>query len=158
MFRKTALVAVATLLAGGGVAAAATGSLTDPKGDFPDIVKLSYGNGSSKVTMTMTYAGARPQNESFYLKWGTKGKRYQVFNSPSASIRELRYYGGTNASAKRIGCSGLRLSHPSALSTKVVVPRGCLKQAADKLRFQGIATEGLSLSDETKVSKAVARG
>jgi hypothetical protein len=158
VFGKTAGVAVAALLAGGGVASAATGSLTDPKGDFPDIVKLSYSNGSSKVTMTMTYAGARPQNESFYLKWGTSGKRYQVFNSPSASIRELRYYRATNASPKRIACSGLRVNQPSARSTKLVIPRGCLAKATDKLRFQGIATEGLFSSDQTKVSKAVARG
>jgi len=137
---------------------AATGSLTDPKGDFPDIVKLSYGNGSSKVTMKMTYAGARPQNESFYLKWGTTGKRYQVFDSPSAGIRELRYYRAKNASPKRIDCRGLRVTQPSASSTKVVIPRGCLTKAADKLRFQGIATEGLMSSDETKVSKAVVRG
>lgn len=159
MFRKTAgVVVVATLLAGGGVAHAATGSLTDPKGDFPDIVKLSYDNGASKVTMTMTYTGARPQNESFYVSWDTTGKRYQVFNSPSASIRELRYYGAKNAAAKRTPCSGLRVTRPSATSTKVVVPRRCLTKAADRLRFQGIATVGLGSSDETKVSKAVARG
>jgi hypothetical protein len=158
MFRKTAGVMVAALLAGGGVANAATGSLTDPKGDFPDIVKLSYDNGSSKVTMTMTYAGARPQNESFYLEWGNTGKRYQVFNSPSASIRELRYYGGTNAASKRTTCSGLRLTQPSATSTKVIIPRTCLTKATDSLRFQGVATLGLASSDETKVSKAVARG
>jgi hypothetical protein len=158
VFHKTAGVAVAALLAGSGVANAATGSLTDPKGDFPDIVKLSYSNGSSKVTMTMAYADAHPQNESFYLKWGTSGKRYQVFNSPSAGIRELRYYRATNAAPKHIACSGLRVSRPSAKSTKVVIPRGCLTKAADRLRFQGIATEGLSSSDQTKVSNAVARG
>ena len=158
MFSRAAGIAVAVLLAGGGVANAATGSLTDPKGDFPDIVKLSYSNGSSKVKMTMTYAGARPQNESFYLKWGTAGKRYQVFISPSASISELRYYGATNAPVKAIACSGLRVTQPSATSTKTVIPRSCLKKAADKLRFQGIATEGVASSDETKVSKAVARG
>jgi hypothetical protein len=158
MFHKAAGLAVAGLLAGGGVATAATGSLTDPEGDFPDIVKLSYNNGSSKVTMKLTYAGAHPMNESFYLKWGTTGKRYQVFNSPSAGISELRYYGGTNAPVKQIDCSGLSVTQPTEHSTKVVIPRRCLTKAADKLRFQGIATEGLSSSDETKVSKAVARG
>jgi hypothetical protein len=158
VFRKTIGVAVAALLAGGGVASAATGSLTDPKGDFPDIVKLSYSNGSSKLTMAMTYAGARPQNESFYVKWGTSGKRYQVFNSPSASIRELRYYRATSASPKRISCSRLRVTQPSTKSTKIVIPRGCLTKAADKLRFQGIATEGLFSSDQTRISKVVARG
>jgi hypothetical protein len=158
MFSRGAGIAVAALLAGGGVANAATGSLADPKGDFPDIVKLSYSNGSSKVKMTMTYLDARPQNESFYLKWGTAGKRYQVFNSPSAGISQLRYYGGTNAQFKAIACSGLSVTEPSGTSTKVVIPRSCLPKAADKLRFQGIATEGVASSDETKVSKAVARG
>lgn len=158
MFRKMAGVVVAALLAGGGVANAATGSLTDPKGDFPDIVKLSYDNGSSQVTMTMTYAGARPQNESFYMAWGKSGQRYQVFNSPSANIRELRYHRGTNAAAKRTTCSGLRVTQPSATSTKVIIPRRCLTKAADTLRFQGIATVGLASSDKTTVSKALARG
>ncbi len=158
MFSRAAGIAVAVLLTGGGVASADTGSLTDAKGDFPDIVKLSYNNGASKVKMTMTYAGARAQNESFYLKWGKAGKRYQVFISPSAGISELRYYGGTNAPVKTIDCSGLRVTQPSATSTKTVIPRSCLKKAADKLRFQGIATEGLTSADETKTSKAVARG
>ena len=158
MFSRGAGIAVAVLLAGGGVANAATGSLTDPKGDFPDIVKLSYSNGSSKVKMTMTYADARPQNESFYLTWGTAGKRYQVFISPSAGISQLRYHGGTNTPFKAVACSGLSVTQPSATSTKAVIPRSCLKKAADKLRFQGIATEGIASSDETKLSKAVARG
>ena len=90
MFPRAAGLAVAVLLAGGGVATAATGSLTDPRGDFPDIVKLSYSNAASKVKLTMTYAEVHPQNESFYLKWGKAGKRYQVFNSPLAGISELR--------------------------------------------------------------------
>jgi hypothetical protein len=158
MFPRAAGIAVAVLLAGGGVAGAATGSLTDPTGDFPDIVKLAYSNGSSKVKMTLTYADNRAQNESFYLKWGTAGKRYQVFVSPSAGISELRYYGGTDAQFKAIPCSGLSVTQPSATSTKAVIPRTCLKKAADKLRFQGIATEGVASSDETKVSRAVARG
>jgi hypothetical protein len=158
MFHKTAIVAVTALFAGGGVASAATGSLTDPKGDFPDIVKLSYRNGSSKVTMTMAYAGARPQNESFYLIWGSAGKRYQVFESASSGLREVRYYRAKNASSKHVACPGLKVTHPSARSTKVVVPRSCVKKAADKLRFQGVATEGLMSLDETKVSRAVARG
>jgi hypothetical protein len=108
--------------------------------------------------MTMTYAGARPQNESFYMAWGTTGQRYQVFNSPSASIRELRYYSGKNAPAKRTTCSGLRVTQPTATSTRVVIPRSCLTKAPGSLRFQGVATVGLASSDETKVSKALARG
>lgn len=73
-------------------------------------------------------------------------------------LRELRHYGAKNAAAKRTPCSGLRVTQPSATSTKVVVPRRCLTKAADKLRFQGIVTEGLSSSDETNVNKAVGRG
>jgi hypothetical protein len=76
----------------------------------------------------------------------------------TASISELRYHGGTNAPVKAIACSGLRVTQPSATSTRTVIPRSCLKKAADKLRFQGIATEGLASSDETTASKAVARG
>ena len=50
------------------------------------------------------------------------------------------------------------MTQPSAASTKVVIPRSCLAKAPDELRFQGIATEGLYSSDETKVSRAIARG
>lgn len=120
--------------------------------------ELSYDNAVSKVTMKLTYAEIPAQNESFYMRWGTAGKRYQVFNSPSAGMRELRYYSGTSATPKKVACSGLKVTHPSSASTKAVVPRSCLKKAADKLRFQGVATEGLSSSDETKISKAIARG
>jgi hypothetical protein len=158
MLCKLASLAIAALLAGGGVAHAASGSLTDAKGDYPDVVKLSYANAASKVVMTMTYSGDHPQNESFYVRWGTSGRSYQVFNSPSAGLRELRYYRGIDASPKRIVCGGLGVKQPSATTTKVVIPRSCLTKAPDRIRFQGIATEGLSSADETKVSKAVARG
>jgi hypothetical protein len=50
------------------------------------------------------------------------------------------------------------VTQPSATSTKTVIPRSCLTKPANKLRFKGIPTEGVASSDETKVSKAVARG
>jgi len=40
----------------------------------------------------------------------------------------------------------------------VIIPRSCLKRAPDKLKFQGIATEGLANADETEITKAIARG
>lgn len=159
MLRLTsALTIVASLLVLSTSAYADSGSLTDPKGDSPDIVKLRYDNGASKVTMTMTYAGSRAQNESFYLRWGSAGRSYQVFNSPSAGLKQLRYYASSSAATKTITCSGLTVRQPTSTSTSVTIPRSCLTKAPNALRFQGIATEGLSSSDQTKVSTSTARG
>lgn len=158
MIRITMFAVVAALLTSSPAAYAASGTLTDPKGDYPDIVKLGYVNAKSKVTLTMTVAGGHAQNESFYLRWGSKGASYQVFSSPSAKLKELRYYSRTAAAQKRITCAGLVVKQTSATTTTVTVPRTCLSKAPDALRFQGIATEGTSLLDETKVSGAVKRG
>jgi hypothetical protein len=159
MLRKEATLVLAAFLASSATAYAASGALTDPKGDYPDIVKLAYDNGDSKVVMTATYAGdgmnGRAQNESLYMRWGSSAQKYyQVFLSAPDSTKELRYSG----SSRKVACRGLRVKHPTARSTKVIVPRSCIGKAPDKLRFQAIATEGLFSKDETKVSKAVARG
>lgn len=153
MIRKLTGAGLAVLIAATGTAYAASGSLSDPKGDFPDIVKLAFTNGDRSVVMTMTYSGMRAQNESFYMRWGSNAsKSYQVFISPSAGKKELRL------NSKKVSCGKLVVKQPTKLSTKVKVPRSCLKKAPDKLRFQGIATEGLYSKDETKISKAIARG
>jgi hypothetical protein len=155
MIGKAAGVVLIGLLTGSAAAYAASGSLSDPKGDSPDIVKLAYDNARSKVFMTMTYGSFRPQNESFYMRWGTRDRHYQVFvTRTSGGTKELRYSGAE----KKVTCGGLLVKHPTSRSTKVVIPRSCLSKAPDKLRFQGIATEGLFSMDETKVSKAIARG
>lgn len=156
MVRKVAGLALVSLLtAGSAVAHAASGSLTDPKGDHPDIVKLAYVNAQSKVVMTMTYAAGHAQNESFYMRWGSRMQHhYQVFLSPTAGMKELRFSG----SEQDVSCKGMVVKRPTARSTKVVIPRSCLKKAPNKLRFQGLATAGLFSSDETKLSKAIARG
>ena len=151
MFRRTAGIVGVAVLAGAAPAYAASGSLTRPKGDFPDFVKLSYDNAASKVTMTMTYAGGRPQNESFYMRWGAKDY-YQVFVSPSASLKELRYSGG------KVRCAGLVIRRPTTRSTTAIIPRSCLPKAPAKLRFQGIGTLGLMNFDETRISTLVGRG
>ncbi|HEU0104388.1 MAG TPA: hypothetical protein VFR07_18925 [Mycobacteriales bacterium] len=141
-------------------ASAASGSLTDPRGDYPDILKLAYSNAASQVQMAMTYASiADAQNESFYLAWGTAGARYQVFNSPSAGLRELRYYARTGAPTQTVPCAGLKVVRRTELNRRTVtIPRSCLPKAAARLRFQGIATAGLSSIDSTKYSPLVARG
>ena len=155
MIRKTAGFILIGLFTGGTAAFAASGSLTDPKGDPADIVKLAYDNAQSKVSITMTYGSFRPQNESFYMHWGTRDRYYQVFvTRTSGGTKELRYSGAE----KKISCGGLLVKRPTSRSTKVVIPRGCLSKAPDKLRFQGIATEGLFSMDETKKSNAIPRG
>lgn len=153
MLRKSAALVLASTLAASSTAYAAKDSLSDPRGDYPDIVKLNYNNADEKVVMKLTYNGGAAQNESFYMRWGDGGA-YQVFVSPAAGIEELRYYG----KGKAVRCEGLKIRRPSKDETKAIVPRDCLRQAPDKLRFQGIATEGLFSVDETKVSTAIKRG
>lgn len=150
--------AVLAVTLSGSPAHAAGGALTDPRGDLPDIVKLAYANRASSVRMTMTYADARDaQNESFYLRWGRKS--YQVFESRSAGLRELRYYRNPSATARTVDCAGLKVVHQDARdATKVVIPRSCIPKAADTLAFQGIATAGVSLVDETRKSPRTRRG
>lgn len=156
--------AIAVLCAAGfaiapaGEALAATGHVTDPKGDLPDIRRLDYDNAQRKVVMTLTFANVGDaQNRSFYLQWG-KPKKYQVFDSPSAGITELRFF--TDASSFRaVDCDGLRVvEKPAANTVKATVPRACLPKAPDRLKFKGVATLGLMSSDQTALSGWVARG
>ena len=154
-----ALIVVSVCMVLSGPAAyAASGTLTDARGDAdPDIVTVAYVNANSEVRMSMTYADIElAQNESFWVRWDS-GKSYQVFNS--TGIRQLRYYSGANAQFKAVACSGLKVVRQTAKdTTKVTVPRSCLAKAPNQVRFQGIATMGLSSADETKVSKLVRRG
>jgi len=78
---------------------------------------------------------------------------FDEYRGRPQTIDQLRDQHGT-----MVVCKGLTVKYPTKLSTKVIVPRSCVKKAPDKLRFQGIATEGLNNRDETKISKAVARG
>jgi hypothetical protein len=154
--RRTPLIALvlfALTLLIAPAASAATGSVSDPAGDFPDIRKLSYNNATGKVVMTMRYASLDDaQNQSFYIRWGTSAN-YQVFVSPSAGLEELRF------NSKKRACSGLQVTAlPDTQSTRVVVPRSCIPRAPNKLKFKGIATQGLSLVDETALSPWVGRG
>ena len=153
MLKKTAAV-IALSFAATATAYADSGSITDPSGDYPDIVKLAYKNADTKVVMKMTYSEVAAQNESFYMRWGSEDDAYQVFVSESSGLEELRYYG----KGKAVKCDGLKIRRPDDNVTKAVVPRSCLDKAPGKLRFQGIATEGLHSADETKISKAVPRG
>src|SRR3954470_11380546 len=157
MTRTPVLAAALVVAACAGTAYAGSGSTTDPAGDYPDITKFTYSNAKSKVAMTLTVADGPAQNQSFYLRW-SKGRSYQVFSSPSANILALRYYASAGADMKTVACKGLSFKQVSASLSKASVPRSCLKKAPDALRFQAIATEGTSLKDETKVSKAIKRG
>lgn len=149
----TALLLFALTVLFAPAASAATGSVSDPAGDLPDIRQLTYSNATTQVVMTMRYTSlADAQNQSFYIRWGTSAS-YQVFVSPSAGLQELRFNGTRRA------CAGLQVrALPTSESTRVTVPRSCLGQAPGRVKFQGIATQGLFASDETGVSPWVRRG
>jgi hypothetical protein len=160
LFRRIAVAVFAPglLLLFAPPAMAASGQLTDPSGDFPDITRLNYSNAQGKVVMTLKFASvADAQNRSFWIQWG-QPQKYQVFDSPSAAISELRFHRANGTFAK-VACQGLKVPEDLATNTvKAVVPRSCLPKAPDRLRFKGIATQGISLSDETKLSPLVNRG
>lgn len=152
--RRVSLIALVLIACGlmTPAASAATGSLGDPVGDFPDIHRLSYTNAPGKVVMTMRYARLdAAQNQSFYIRWDGPAY-YQVW--VSGRVKELRFKAAT-----RVTCAGLRVTAlPARQSTRVVVPRSCLRRAPGRLRFRGIATRGVDAHDETSLSAFVRRG
>ena len=159
-FRRiaVALCAPALLLLSAPPAMAASGQLTDPSGDLPDITRLNYSNAQGKVVMKLKFASvADAQNRSFWIQWG-QPEKYQVFDSPSAAISELRFR-AANGTIAKVACDGLKVTEDAGTNTvKAVVPRSCLPKAHDRVRFKGIATLGRDLLDETKLSPFVDRG
>ena len=137
-------------------ASAATGSIGDPAGDSPDIRRLSYTNATERVVMTMRFTRlAEVQNQSFYIRWDSPAY-YQVWVTRSATglKKQLRFKAET-----RVACKGLRVRTLRATqSTRVVVPRRCIRRAPARLMFRGIATRGVSAHDETVLSSPVRRG
>ncbi|MCA1713482.1 MAG: hypothetical protein LC789_18330 [Actinobacteria bacterium] len=152
--RPARLVLLVLVLATGlaSAAAADTGSLTDPAGDYPDIRRLSYNNAETRVVIAMKYAELDDvQNHSFYMKWADG--YYQVFYSPGIEMTELRKNGVKKP------CAGLTVTeYPDTERARAVVPRTCLPAAPNRLRFRGIATAGMYSSDQTAWSPLIARG
>ena len=149
------LTLVATLAAP--AAFGASGSLTDPDDpdDLADVLKLSYANKDAKAVMKMTYDGFRPQNENFYVKWGSAGKYYNLQQSPNGTT--LWYFNGTESSEKR--CAGDRVRYDAeTFVATATLPRSCMPQAPGKVRFRGVATAGLFLSDQTATSPGIRKG
>jgi hypothetical protein len=93
--------------------------------------------------------------ENFYVKWGTAGKYYKLQRSPSGTT--LWFNNGSSESEK--SCSNAEVSHNSDTFVSTgVIPRSCMSRAPDKVKFQGVVTEGLFDHDQTKTSAGVARG
>lgn len=157
MRRIPALLAVAiAVLIAATSAHAASGSLTDPDDEsLADVLKLSYANKDNKAVIKMTYDGYRPQVENFYVSWGTQGKYYKLQSSPNGT--SLWFNNGSSESEK--ACGDDKVSHDSETFVSTgVIPRSCIPKAPDRVKFQGIVTEGLFESDQTAVSARVARG
>lgn len=148
-----ALVATATASS----ALGASGSLSDPDDDtLADVLKLSYANKDAKAVVRMTYDGYRPMVENFYVKWGSEGKYYKLQRS-STNGTSLWYSNGTGESEKRCDGDRVRYDEGAAVSTGTV-PRSCMPQAPARVKFQGVVTEGLFLSDATRTSRAIRKG
>lgn len=134
----------------------ASGSLSDPDDDsLADVLRLSYANQNRKAVIRMEYDGHRPQVENFYVRWGTSGKYYKLQRGPNGT--SLWYSNGSGESERT--CDDARVRHDGDTFVSAgTVPRSCLPQAPDKVKFQGIATEGLFSSDRTRISPRVDRG
>jgi hypothetical protein len=157
----TAIAAAALLAVPATAAQAAKGSITDRGGDNVDIVKLSYNNAKSKVTLTTKYAdSSTAQVEFFAITWAGPNKGYGVVSSAVTGDRELVYSKNKSDEGTTIACKGLNVKRNArANTTKVIVPRTCLTKAPDKLRFQaGALNVQDGGSDETKRTKKVKRG
>lgn len=138
-------------------ALAASASLTDPDdASIADVLRLSYDNGANKVVMEMTYDAHRPQVENFYVKWGTAGEYYKL--QRSAGTGTTLWFSNGSGESKR-PCTGDKVTHnANTVVSTAGIPRSCMPKAPDKVKFQGVVTEGLFASDRTKTSPGVARG
>ena len=136
---------------------AASGSLTDPDDpSIADVLRLGYDNRANKVVMKMSYDAHRPQVENFYVKWGTAGKYYKL--QRSAGNGTTLWFSNGSGESKR-ACAGDKVTHNAdTVVSTAVIPRSCMPRARDKVKFQGVVTEGLFDSDQTKTSPGVARG
>jgi len=156
----TAGVAVAGL----GLAAPAFANVTsvsDPEGDVPDIVRLSVNNKQAAVVLTQTYVDIElVQVESLYIMWGgAKHYRINRGNYDEDPALETRFILVTPNGEREKQCADLRVRRSVDLDrTKVIVPRSCLGQAPNRIQGKGVASMGLSLSDQTRLTKLVARG
>lgn len=141
-----------TLLAPSAHAAKVT--VTDPSGDYPDIVKMSGNNAKKRLVMTVSFGEGAVDflNASAYIR---SGKRiYQAFDATAGDgFRELRFKG------KKVPCRGLKVARNADAGTvRFIIPRRCVPKLRAKVRFKAVATEGLMSSDETKWSNKVKRG
>jgi hypothetical protein len=136
---------------------AASGAINDPDDtSLADVLRLAYANNSGKVVMRMTYDGFRPQVENFYVKWGTSGRAYKLQHS-EANGTTLWYDNGSSEGQR--ACDGAVVAYDAdRFVSKAVIPRSCMPRARDRVKFQGIVTEGLFESDATRTSTGVARG
>ena len=134
----------------------ASGSLNDPDDNtLADVLRLSYANKEDKVVVRMSYDDYRPQVENFYVKWGTSGRYYKLQRSTNGT--SLWYSNGSEESER--SCAGDRVRHDDETFVSTgTVPRSCMPRAPGRVKFQGIVTEGLFDSDQTRTSSRVARG
>jgi hypothetical protein len=140
---------------------AATTSVTDPSGDYPDIRKLTLENKQTKVVLTQKYTDIElVQVETLYIKWqGTTYYRINRGNYDDDPQAEVRFILVTEDGDKEKSCPDLNVSRSNSTDTAIYrVPRSCIPKAADRVKAQGVASAGVSSSDQTKVTDRIARG
>ncbi len=141
-------------------AGAAVTSVTDAKGDYPDILKLTLDNQQSKVVLKMKYDNVKDvMVDTFYIKWGDATHyRLNLGNYDSDDQLEKRLSLSTNDGDKEKSCSDMSAKRISDTDiTKFTVARDCLPKAPNKIFAKGVA-KGMFSVDETKNTDKVDRG
>jgi hypothetical protein len=140
---------------------AGSGSVADPRGDFPDIVRLTLHNGDAQVVVRQRYAYLDVvRTESVQLRWGRRVHyRLDARNRDGDAALEPVLRLSTPDGVRRQRCAGLRVRRSSATDVAVyTVPRSCLRRAPGRLRAEGFAAAGSFDTDETALTPWIRQG
>jgi hypothetical protein len=140
---------------------AGSGSVADPRGDFPDIVRLTLHNGESDVVVRQRYTYLDiVRSESVQLRWGRPVHyRLEARNTDGDAALEPVLRLSTPEGIRRQRCPGLQVLRSTATDVALyTVPRSCLPRAPGRLRAKGFAAAGSFDTDRTALTPWVAQG
>ena len=160
--RLAVVLAAFCVFLGAAPALAATTSVTDASGDYPDIRKLTLANNEHAVVLKQRYAELdEVQTESLLIKWGDQ-THYKVsranYDSDVALETRLLLVSPTGEEQTK-SCADMTVSRNQETETsRFRVPRSCLAKAEDSVFAKGFATQGFIFADATRRTDKVDRG
>lgn len=143
---------------------AATGVKLDPvDGQDPDITKLRVDNGADTLVLKLFYVNLPPGSfggEEVHFGRGAEFAHYAVWTNWNYLIEKWITRLGrvaTNGEFTDLPCEGLRRFRDyTANTSRYSIPRTCLPNTADTLRFWAIACG--PGCDEVAATRLIARG